>query len=177
MEAVSPATFDDVPELARLVNSAYRGEAAKKGWTHEADLIEGDLRTDENTLHQLLSNQHSTILKYTGSNDITGCVYLEKQGRHLYLGMLSVAPDAQGRGIGKRLLVAAEKFAQLNGCIAIDMTVISERKELIAWYARNGYIDTGIRKPFHTDTRFGIPRRHVEFLVMRKSVVAVQHAE
>jgi ribosomal protein S18 acetylase RimI-like enzyme len=172
MEAyhISKATIDDIPQLLPLVNSAYRGESAKKGWTHEADLIEGDRRTDENSLTILLQNPAAVILKYEIQNEIRGCVYLEKQGAVLYLGMLSVSPEAQAQGIGKKLMHAAEAHAHAQGCTSIEMTVISVRKELISWYERNGYDLTGQTRPFHNDGRFGKPRRPIEFVVMEKKL-------
>ena len=93
--SISRATETDVPQILKLVNSAYRGEEAKKGWTHESDLIEGTLRTDESSLKEMINDPNAVILKYTENNQLDGCVYLEKQDHKLYLGMLSVSPDRQ----------------------------------------------------------------------------------
>lgn len=108
----SIAQVEDIPQLVKLINSAYRGNEAKAGWTHEADLIEGDLRTDFSNLHHIITTEGSTILKCTEGNKFTGCVYLQKQGSQMYLGMLTVSPLHQGAGIGKQLLKAAESFAK-----------------------------------------------------------------
>ena len=106
---VSIATIEDIPALVSLINSAYRGEASKKGWTTEADLLEGELRTDISTLIEIMSRPDAVILKYTTAEKvITGSVFLEKQERGLYLGMLSVSPLQQASGIGKQLMLAAE---------------------------------------------------------------------
>jgi ribosomal protein S18 acetylase RimI-like enzyme len=172
LTAIAPAGLNDIPQLNSLVNSAYRGESAKKGWTHEAHLIAGELRTDENVLKGMLTNPNAVILKYTQDNTIIGCVYLEKQQDHLYLGMLSVSPDVQAQGIGKKLLHAAELHAEKNNCELIEMTVITARAKLIAWYERNGYYKTGKTKPFHTESRFGVPVEPIEFVVMEKQVHA-----
>ena len=167
-ENISIATRSDIPFLAKLVNSAYKGEEAKQGWTHEADLIEGTMRIDESSLYELIDKPGSVILKNNDGENITGCVYLEKRGNSMYLGMLSVSPTIQASGIGKKLLAAAESHALKNGCSKIEMTVISERAELIAWYNRNGYRITNEKKPFHTESRFGVPRKNLEFVVMIK---------
>lgn len=165
------ATKKDLEPIIRLVNSAYRGETAKKGWTHEADLIKGEMRIDEKMLNKLFDAPGSTILKaIDDSGEISGCVYLEKKGSALYLGMLSVSPDKQASGIGKHLLKAADKHALENNCSTIEMTVISVRKELINWYERNGYINTHKTKPFAEDGRFGIPAQPIEFVVLEKTV-------
>ena len=167
---ISPAAIEDIPELMRLINSAYRGDEAKKGWTHEADLIDGSLRTDEESLRRLIEQPNSVILKCLQNEKIIGCVFLEKNNDQLYLGMLSVAPQIQAQGIGKKLLKAAEEFAAQKNCNLIEMTVISVRHELIAWYERNGYYKTSITKPFHNDHKFGVPRQQIEFVVMEKQL-------
>lgn len=160
----------DIPALVRLINSAYRGDEARKGWTHEADLIEGSERIDATSLQEMLARKEVTILALYLNDRLAGCVYLEDKGSQLYLGMLSVDPGTQGSGIGKELLKAAEAHARSLGSKAITMTVISVRKELIAWYVRHGYTATGEREPFPGDGKFGKPRQALEFVVLEKRV-------
>jgi len=168
---VSPASTQDIPALVALINSAYRGEASKKGWTTEADLLEGELRTDISTLTAVIIKKDAVMLKHVSENGaITGCVYLHKQERGLYLGMLTVSPLLQAGGIGKQLLAAADSYARENNCSSIFMNVISLRHELIAWYERHGYRQTDERKPFPADQRFGIPAQPLEFMIMVKEV-------
>jgi ribosomal protein S18 acetylase RimI-like enzyme len=167
---ILPATMNDIPQLIQLINSAYRGEEAKKGWTHEADLIDGSIRTDESSLQQLMKKPGAVILKYQQAEKVIGCVYLEKIETRLYLGMLSVSPEIQSQGIGKQLLNAADEHAKKNNCNVIEMTVISVRKELIAWYERNGYHKTSRREPFPSDGKFGNPREQLEFVYLEKHV-------
>lgn len=169
-EKISVSTLNDIPRLLKLINSAYRGDEAKKGWTHEADLIEGTIRTDEVSLKQLIQKPGAVILKYEFDEKLAGCVFLEKKKERLFLGMLSVSPQLQAHGIGKKLLKAAEEHAHKNNCVAIEMTVISVRKELIAWYERNGYVDTGKRELFPDDGKFGNPTQQLEFIYMEKQV-------
>jgi ribosomal protein S18 acetylase RimI-like enzyme len=161
---IALATETDIPRLNRLINSAYRGESSKKGWTTEADLL-GGIRTDDQALRDIIHDPQSFLLKYVLDGEIVGCVHLRKDDDELYLGMLTVSPDLQAKGIGKQLLLAAEDEARKRNCRAIYMTVISARKELIAWYQRHGYVDTGERKPFRGE---GIPKTHLEFVVLRK---------
>lgn len=166
---ISVATLDDIPPLNTLVNSAYRGDSSRKGWTTEADLL-GGIRINEEGLRKMLQNPAATILKFEANGQLIGCVYLEKQQHSLYLGMLTVSPEAQANGIGKQLLLAAEQVAVEQQCTAITMTVISVRHELIAWYQRRGYQPTGETKPFPTDVAFGLPNQPLEFLVMTKNL-------
>jgi len=165
------ATISDIPELNILINSAYRGETSKKGWTTEEHLL-GGIRTDEANLTLLLQKENVTILKYTEKKQIIGSVYLEKQDKKLYLGMLTVSPELQGDGIGKKLMQAAESFARNAQINTISMIVISVRKELIAFYERRGYKKTGETKPFPmTDPKFGLPKQFLEFIVMEKEIL------
>jgi ribosomal protein S18 acetylase RimI-like enzyme len=167
---ISAATTSDVPQLVQLVNSAYRGDTSKQGWTTEADLLDG-IRIDENSLTDLIKRPAACLLKCTNEQEgILGCVYLHHNQHEMYLGMLTVSPEKQASGIGKQLLKASEEYAQQHGCKAITMTVISVRDELIAWYERRGFKRTGEKQPFPNDPRFGVPRQQLEFVVMRKEV-------
>ncbi|MDE3252646.1 MAG: GNAT family N-acetyltransferase [Bacteroidota bacterium] len=165
------ATEKDIPLLDVLVNSAYRGNSSRKGWTTEADLLDG-IRTDPETLRNMIQETSSVIFLHIGNQDrIQGCVYLKKKGSQLYLGMLTVSPLLQNKGIGKQLLDSAEKHAKQTGCRSIVMTVISVRTELINWYQRRGYFPNGKTMPFFTDTKFGIPKQPLEFIEMEKQLI------
>jgi len=169
---ISNATQADVPALNRLVNAAYRGESSRKGWTTEADFLEGT-RTDEDGIVEMLTHPNSTILKCEESDHLIGCVYLEIQKEKLYLGMLTTNPDFQGKGIGKKLLLAAEKHAMDNSCHTITMNVLTGRKELIDWYVRHGYHLTEEKKPFAFDhPRYGKPKIALEFVLVEKRLKA-----
>ncbi|WP_460940128.1 GNAT family N-acetyltransferase [Spirosoma humi] len=166
-DPISTATEQDIPALVSLVNSAYRGDSSRKGWTTEADLL-GGTRTSEESLREVFQTPNAQILKYEDMGTLLGCVYLEIKGNDLYLGMLTVSPDAQAQGIGKQLLNAAEQLAIDRKCRAVTMTVITVRHELIAWYERRGYQPTGSRQPFPDDPKFGIKKQPLEFMVMEK---------
>ena len=168
---ISPATLSDIPELLPLINSAFRGDASRKGWTTEADLLAGDLRIDADGLAALLNKETAVILKYRAEGGgLQGCVYLENRHPDLYLGMLTVSPELQAQGIGKKLLAVAEAHARAQGCAAIVMRVFTKRPELIAWYLRHGYADTGRREPFEVVARFGLPSEPMEFMILKKAV-------
>ena len=170
MMTIIPSTNNDIPAIVRLVNSAYRGEGAKKGWTTEADLLDGT-RTDEANISELMHDTNAVILKCINQEGgMIGCVYLQKQESKLYLGMLSVSPGLQGAGIGKRMLKAADEHAIKNNCHSVFMTVISVRHELIAWYERHHYKRTGETKPFPVGEKFGIQKQPLELIVLEKNV-------
>jgi ribosomal protein S18 acetylase RimI-like enzyme len=165
---ISKATQQDVPALNELVNSAYRGDSSRQGWTTEADLLDGT-RTDEDAIAKFFFEPGATILKYVEQGKILGCVRLLKHGDQLYLGMLAVDPASQDKGIGKKILIAAESEALNQNCKSIDMTVISERNELISWYKRHGYAEVGEKKPMVFDNPSGgVPKKDLYFITLEK---------
>jgi ribosomal protein S18 acetylase RimI-like enzyme len=167
---IEQASAAAVPALNKLINAAYRGESSKQGWTYEADLL-GGTRIDEAALTEVILRDDTTMLTYTEAGELLGCVELRKEGEKVYLGMLTVRPDIQAKGIGKKLLFAGEEFARANQCTKMFMTVISVRTTLIAWYVRHGYQLTGERKPFNMpDERWGIPKQPLEFVVLEKAL-------
>ncbi len=168
---INIATTSDIKAIKHLLNSAYRGETSKQGWTTEAHLIGGEQRTDEESVLQTMQLPESIFLKYTNEqNELIGCVNLQQHQQKLYLGMFSVSPQLQGGGIGKHLLQAAEEFAKHLHCVSIYMLVISVRTELIQWYERHGYKDTGERELFKEDTITGKHLQPLEFIVMEKEL-------
>lgn len=168
---IAYAVKEDVPQIVDLLNSAYRGERSQQGWTTEAHLIAGDVRTDEEDVLRVLTQPGSVILKYTDAeNNIIGTVNLQQHDRGVYLGMFAVSPSSQGAGIGKKLLKAADEHAKKVGSATIYMSVISVRTELIDWYKRHGYAETGERKPFKEDDLTGKHLQHLEFLILEKQI-------
>lgn len=167
---ITKAALQDIPALVTLINSAYRGESSKKGWTTEAHLLEGK-RTDEEEMTQILQDSKNTILKFTENDKIIGSVLLVEKGHQLYLGMLTVSPELQNSGIGKKLLAEAEIHSKTLGLSSIIMTVISVREELIAWYKRHGYVDTGEREAFpESGIHVTVSEKPLEFIYLEKKL-------
>lgn len=168
---ISIASLGDVADITALLNSAYRGESSKQGWTTEVHLIGGNQRTDEPSLTQVMSMADSIVLKYINDEQkIIGCVNLQLHGNKIYLGLFSVAPNLQGMGIGKQLLNAAEEYATTIHCETIYMSVIDVRDELINWYKRNGYAETGERKEFIEDAVSGNHLQPLAFIFLEKQI-------
>ncbi len=164
------ATISDIPALNILINSAYRGETSKKGWTTEANILEGT-RITETELTETLLDKNNTILVYQENDKIIGTVLLTNKKSELYLGLLTISPELQNSGLGKKLLQAAEDFAHSLGLPKIVMTAITVRDELIAWYKRNGYLDTGKREPFPQNLDdVVLYSEPLEFMVLCKNI-------
>jgi GNAT superfamily N-acetyltransferase len=161
------AAPDDVDALVALVESAYRGDSSRAGWTSEADLVDGQ-RTDATEVASLLE---SLVLAVEG-DELVGCCNLVLHDDHAYFGMFAVRPLQQAAGTGSALLAEAERRASGAGARFVEMTVLAGREELIAFYLRRGYVDTGERRPFpYGDERFGLPQRDdLAFVVLAKDL-------
>jgi len=154
------ATINDVTAIVKLVESAYRGEASREGWTTEADLLDGQ-RTDADEVSHLIEHELSCIVLGEKNNKLIACVHLLNKNKDTYLGMFAVSPQEQGKGVGRLVLAEAENrvFNQWH-CPVLRMAVISLREDLIAWYQRRGYKLNGKIMSFpYGDERYGIPRR------------------
>lgn len=158
-----PLTFrkaqpDDAGHIAALVNSAYRGEYSKRGWTTEAELLDGR-RTDAEEVRQLIARPGSIILLCLRGDDIVGSVHIEQAGDQADLGMFVVEPGLQGQGVGKRLLALAEQTARQEWAARkMVLVVITLRHELIAFYQRRGYRRTSVLEPFPVNPEVWMPK-------------------
>ncbi|MCX5374482.1 GNAT family N-acetyltransferase [Streptomyces sp. NBC_00015] len=163
----------DVDALVALIESAYRGDASRAGWTTEADILQGR-RTDPDGVLAVIKAPDSRLLTVEQQGRIVACCQLEHRGDHAYFGMFAVSPAVQGGGLGKTVMAEAERQARENwGVTEMHMTVISVREDLIAWYERRGYRRTGRMTPFpYGDERFGIPQRDdLRFELLVKELV------
>ncbi|WP_432968395.1 GNAT family N-acetyltransferase [Dactylosporangium sp. CA-233914] len=151
---------EDVPALVDLVQSAYRGDRSRAGWTTEADLLDGQ-RTDAEMVRAALTGPGNVVLVSEAGGAVVACCQLERRDTYAYFGMFAVDPARQGGGFGAALLAEAERYAGDEWAAAeVRMTVIVQREDLIAWYVRHGYTRTGELGPFpYGDERFGVPRR------------------
>jgi GNAT superfamily N-acetyltransferase len=169
------ARAEDADAVVSLVESAYRGEPSRQGWTTEADLLDGQ-RTDRGEVDALLGDARATIVLAAIEGQLAGCVCVRLDPPELaHVGMFAVRPGLQSRGLGRALLSEAERVARERGARDAEMTVLEQRPELLAWYGRRGWQSTGETEPFpYGNPRFGLPRRpDLRFLVLAKSLRAI----
>lgn len=145
------ASATDIQALDSLINGAYRGERAKRGWTHEADLLAGyGNRIDAVELAETLADPAARILVAHHEKELVGCILVRDLGARLaYFGLLAIAPERQASGLAKLLLSAAEASARdVFGADRVEGTVVHTRAELIAYYERRGFARSGECRPF-----------------------------
>jgi ribosomal protein S18 acetylase RimI-like enzyme len=160
-----------VKQTVALVNSAYRGESGKQGWTTESDLLDGQ-RIDESMFMEMLGQ--GVILLFGDEESPVGSAFVELQGDAAYIGMVTVSPLKQSQGFGKQILQIAEDFAVKKWAVEYaKMSVISKRTELLAYYERRGYVKTGETAPFpYGQEKFGIPKHDdLEFVIVKKRLI------
>jgi ribosomal protein S18 acetylase RimI-like enzyme len=164
------ATPHDTAQIVELIESAYRGDASRVGWTTEADLLGGQ-RTDRLEIEEILANPRARLILCCAGETLMGCILVRNDEGSAYIGMLAVSPHHQRGQLGRQLLAEAERVAQHEfHAQTVRMTVIVQREDLIRWYVRRGYTVTGRREPFPYDNpRFGLPKRlDLEFAVLER---------
>ena len=170
------ADIKDAAQLVTLVNSVYRGESSRVGWTTEADLLDGQ-RTDLAALTEFLgrSPNQAVMLSAQVDDRFIACLQLERHDDDdAHLGMLSVDAIQQGQGLGRQMIAAAETHARdVWGLKTLSLSVIHLRSELIAWYQRRGFVLTDERSEFpYGEPRFGLPKRDdLWFVTLRKALL------
>lgn len=171
--SIRDATVADIAALHPLIESAYRGEASRAGWTTEADLLDGQ-RTDPEDLASVIADPAQGMLTAWRGDALVGCVLIADRGEGTgYFGMLSVNPSLQGGGVGRSLVEAAHAaLADRFGARRVRISVFPQRGTLIAWYERLGYAKTGATLPFpYGNPRFGLPKRDdLRFVVMERAL-------
>ncbi len=167
------ATPADIPELVAHINSGYRGESSRQGWTTEADIL-GGTRIDAAGIQEIIDEPNADLHIFRMPDEgLIACVYLKEADDYLYLGMLTVRPTLQAGGMGKYILNYSETVAKAAGKNVIRMTVINVRGELIAWYNRHGYLPTGETEPWVDGLHIGERKKEIEFIVLSKSLTGL----
>jgi N-acetylglutamate synthase-like GNAT family acetyltransferase len=163
------AARSDAPAIAALIESGYRGDESRRGWTTEADLIEGN-RTNVAEIEAHIADPNARFVMAFEASALIGCALIKNEADEGYFGMFAVKPALQGGGHGKQILAHAEQqIRDLWNCPRVAMTVISIREDLIAYYERRGYARTGT-KPFPFDREPGVKRKDFHFVVLTKAL-------
>jgi ribosomal protein S18 acetylase RimI-like enzyme len=164
---IREATVKDAAEIACLVNAAYRPQAGEGGWTHESSLVSGDRTSPEQVADVLID---SVVLVGLHDAKLVACVQIEGKGNEAFIGMLAVEPSIQAGGLGKTMLTEAERYAESSlSATQFVLVVVSARAELVQFYLRRGYEETGQRLAYPINSGVGKPRGgELDLTILRK---------
>jgi len=165
---ITTAETGDIAAITQLINNAYRGETASKGWTSEGEYVEGQRITEDGTAELLAREDTGNFKCCQPWGELLGFVSLGQKDQSIYLSLLTVAPHLQDGGIGRQLLAFAETYAHSHSKTAIVITVVNIRHSLIAWYERRGYQITGNTCPFSPEA--GRTSKEVHLIEMKKDI-------
>ncbi|KAI7824652.1 acyl-CoA N-acyltransferase [Gamsiella multidivaricata] len=180
-----------VDEIHRIVNAAYRSDA---GWTHETHLIKEERITKEGVKDVLHDKVNLLLLAFDSeTNQLLGTIQLdpaefypdfgeyEKDGHatsyletmpkenQIFLGLISVDPLQQSRGIGGKLVREGLRYAkETMGRKQAVVYVLFQRTELAEWYKRIGFVDYGEKVPYPDQAR--TKQEDVHFTVLRMAL-------
>jgi ribosomal protein S18 acetylase RimI-like enzyme len=173
MAKIEIAAPTDAVAISHIVNYAYRGPPVEGAWTSEFGILDG-ARVDVPAIERMIAAEATAVLVlHDDDGAVAGCIAVEPHDETLsYLSMLSVDPCRQAKGLGRRLVAAAERYARIQGATRARMTVIHVRQALIDWYLRQGYKPTGETEPFpYGDDTVGVPLRDdLHFIVLEKQL-------
>lgn len=129
--SVRRAHPSDAPALADLVNRAY---------AIEGFFVDGE-RTDAAEIARYMRTGMFLVLPH--EEGLGAAVYVEPRAEGGYFGMLSVAPELQGMGLGTRLVRIAEAMCEAVGAPTVRLRIVNLREELGRWYRSLGYEEVG----------------------------------
>ncbi len=167
------ANQDDAEKVTALIERAYRGPEAARGWSNEAHLLTGARTTGEEIMALIADHDARFVLAEISDpmegDILAGCALIQKDGDGAYFGMFAIEPAMQIGGLGKALLAKCERAVRdLWASQFMAMVVISVRHELIEWYQRRGYSLTGQREAFPFGPGSGEIRRDFDLVELRK---------
>ena len=128
---IRPAALADLVAVIEIVQAAYTPYVSRIG-REPAPMLDN--------YEVLISDGRVTVAER--DDVVLGLVVLVPQPDALRLDNVAVAPDAQGGGVGKRLLRFADDAAIAAGYDFIKLYTNVAMVENIALYTRIGYVET-----------------------------------
>lgn len=125
------ATANDIPEIVRIINAAFRVEDF---------FIDGNRTSDAEIAARMADPHVSIIVVDADSKSLAAAVVVDVHDSRGHFAMLSVDPPAQGRGTSRLLLNAVEEHCRSAGCGSLDIEIVNLRDELPAFYKAMGFV-------------------------------------
>jgi len=162
------ATPADVERVHTLIELAYRGSVAARGWTNETELLEGP-RSTLGEIAGIIADPQSRFVMAVANGALIATALIRKYQDGAYFGMFAVDPRMQLGGVGKMHISRCEADARrLWNARFLRLRVISLRDELISWYERRGFVRTGEHEPFPFHEAPGALRTDFDLVVLQK---------
>jgi N-acetylglutamate synthase-like GNAT family acetyltransferase len=83
---------------------------------------------------------------HDADGELAGVLILEPEADHLMIWSIGINPTHQSRGLGNRLLAAAEVRARELGVGVIRLYTGTVLSHLTGWYGRHGYVTDSIEQ-------------------------------
>ncbi|ORX54424.1 acyl-CoA N-acyltransferase [Hesseltinella vesiculosa] len=158
-------------EIQSVVNLAYRSEG---GWTTESHLVGGERSTLE-AIQEAIVDQTNLLYLAVDTleqNKVVGTVQLQVSADHpgeAEIGLLSVLPTCQSRGVGSKLVRHAMDQMPLLGFKKAVMHVLNVREDILGWYEKKlGFERTGETEEFVWPDM--LKDKSIHFLVLKRDV-------
>jgi GNAT superfamily N-acetyltransferase len=145
-----PAELKDVDAIVRLVNYAFLAEGP---------YIAGD-RVDADGVREMFGK--GTFLLAEKEDTLAACVFVSPQGERAHLGLVSVDPARQGAGLGSQLMAGAEAHCRTAGYREMELRFINHRTELLRFYRKLGFAETGVTEQMPDTSRIKVPFHFVQ---------------
>jgi GNAT superfamily N-acetyltransferase len=145
-----PAEPKDIDAIVRLVNLAFLAERP---------YIEGE-RVNAEGVREMLTKGTFLLAEQEGA--LVACVFVSAQGERAHLGLVSVDPARQGAGLGSQLMAAVELYCRAAGYGEMELRFINHRSELLRFYQRQGFAETGVTEILPDVQRIKIPFHFVQ---------------
>ncbi len=127
------AAMDDaasLPDVERAAGQSFRAVPGLE-WIADGEPMTGDD-------HRRFIAQGTSWIAEQGGRPV-GFLAAERAGPELHIVELSVLPDRQRQGIGRRLIEAATAFAENGGLTAVTLTTFRDVPWNAHYYARLGF--------------------------------------
>ena len=130
---VSTATEQDMPRVLAIAGSAFQNERIHMDPRLPSRL--GDMRY-QNWARDALTHSSQRLKILREKNEIVAFFVTEDQpDKTCYWHLNAVAPDAQGRGVGRRTWRAMLEDAQLGGAKRVQTSIVARNNRVLNLYA------------------------------------------
>lgn len=134
----------DIDACADVIRRSFATVAKEFGLTRENCPTNGAFMENSRLAESFADGVFMFVIYDNG--EIAGFASLEDYGGGVFeMGKLAVIPPCRHKGYGKALLDYAKIYVQGCGGNKITVGIIEENTVLKNWYAKSGFIHTGIR--------------------------------